>query len=124
MMRTLAGVLAVVVFGCAQRDRNPPLMLEAQAILERHCGACHVPQSPHARADALAVYALDEPRWYMRMTDAQLRKSVVMLGERVTFSQAELAEVLPGLPLVRPSQVEHDTYARFVEGVLAQRTPP
>ena len=52
--------------------RHAVLREEARALLERHCGECHVGTRPTARPGALAVFDLVEQEWSARMSAQQL----------------------------------------------------
>jgi hypothetical protein len=71
--------LLLCLVACHSDAKRARLRDEARLVLERHCGNCHVPESPSALPGALAVYNLGELEWAAHMTAAQLQK----LGERV-----------------------------------------
>jgi hypothetical protein len=52
--------------------RHAVLREEARALLERHCGECHVGTRPTARPGALAVFDLVQQDWSARMSVQQL----------------------------------------------------
>ena len=57
--------------------------LKASTIIDRYCGSCHRRSLPTAKPKALAVFDLSDASWTARMSEAQLRESVVRLaGER------------------------------------------
>jgi cytochrome c5 len=79
--KVLTSAEAAVDAGAPARAAGDALRDEGRLVLERHCGQCHVRDSPEALPRALAVYDLREPDWSARMSDAQLHSAVWRLGE-------------------------------------------
>jgi len=48
------------------------LGLEAGMVLAEHCTPCHDSTAPEANPAALQVYDLEQPQWWLTMSDAQL----------------------------------------------------
>ena len=82
-------LLALLLAACSRTEQAPAaaqapapqaqapeprvvLREEARALVERHCGKCHVGTRPTARPAALAVFDLTEQDWSSRMSARQL----------------------------------------------------
>jgi hypothetical protein len=65
---TIFGLVAFTAIAHAE-DRARP-------VIEKHCGACHRPDSLQANPKALAIFDLSKLDWSATMTPAQLRNCV------------------------------------------------
>ncbi len=84
-------------------DRVAVLGDDAVAVLTRHCSPCHDGLDSEAKADALEVFDVRQPRWWSGMSDGQLgevRLRIEQLGaadgserqQMDAFIEAQLAE--------------------------------
>lgn len=59
------------------------LAAEAGAVLATHCSPCHDSEDPEAKPEAVRVFDVAQPQWWLTMSDAQLddtRTRVQTLG--------------------------------------------
>jgi hypothetical protein len=95
-MRSLS-VLVLIASACTQ-SRSPPIPAaedsfkqsheSVRLVLERHCGTCHRADLPTAQPVALAVFAINEPDWSARMSEAQLRSALYRIQNLVEIDGA------------------------------------
>lgn len=81
---------------------------DARLVLEKHCGLCHLDDSPQAKPRALAVFNLRRPDWYTSISPDQLRSA-----------RARLADAPTGGDPASPTEVA--TFDAFVATELARR---
>jgi hypothetical protein len=76
--------------------RAPELaVLGAQAatVLAQHCSPCHDSTDPDANPSALQVFDLEQPQWWLTMSDAQLEQARTRVQELGAASDDERARV-------------------------------
>ncbi|MFO0722656.1 MAG: hypothetical protein U1E65_02655 [Myxococcota bacterium] len=113
----IAAALLVLFCGCARASAEDPRVVardQARLVLERHCGACHIPESGQALPAALAVYDLTAPEWAAKMNDRQLLEMKRRIEDGAFFD--EFDERNRGQsPPPKPSQEEQATVRRYVD---------
>ncbi len=57
---------------------------DARLVLEKHCGLCHLEDSPQAKRGALAIFNLRRPDWYVSLSEEQLKSARTRLAEAPT----------------------------------------
>jgi hypothetical protein len=62
---------------------------EAGLVLAEHCMPCHDSTDPGANPGALQVYDLDQPQWWLTMSDAQLEEARTRVQQLETASDDE-----------------------------------
>lgn len=91
--------------------------------MRTHCGVCHEPSRETAKPAALAVFDLEQERWWASMSDAQLVDVASRYRQRQDMSDEERAYLVPhgSPPPARPSDLECEVIEAFVERALRAR---
>jgi hypothetical protein len=61
----------------------------AGAVLAQHCMPCHDSTDPAAKPDALQVFDLEQPQWWLTMSDAQLVEARTRVQELAAATDDE-----------------------------------
>ncbi len=93
----------------------------ARLVLERHCGSCHVPDSPTAFPGALAVYDLREEEWAHKMSQRQLEQLGWRIRDGALFDEFDVANKGKAPPPT-PSDQEQQIVRDYVGAEIAART--
>jgi hypothetical protein len=81
-----------------ERVVEPPVALagmrvEAHTLLAAHCAPCHDSIALDAESDALEVFDVQDSRWWLTMSDRQLRVIVDRMASRDGMSTDDIAGI-------------------------------
>lgn len=96
--------LGLVVVSEETRALEPSRGARAAAVLAQHCAPCHDSSDPEGKPQALDVFDLEQPQWWITMSDAQLEEARLRVQELGAATEEERGRV-----------------AGFVETELARR---
>jgi hypothetical protein len=117
-------LLACALASCRRADRTSAASVstdaapltssnvdDARLVLEKHCGLCHLDDSPRADARALAVFDLRRPDWYASISPEQFKSARTRLADAPTGGDPASAD-------------EVATFDAFVTQEIARREDP
>jgi hypothetical protein len=83
----------------AQGQPSPPqpdlaiLGAQAATVLAQHCSPCHDSTDPEANPNALQIFDLEQPQWWLTMSDAQLEDARTRVQELEAATDDERGRV-------------------------------
>jgi hypothetical protein len=80
---------ATVGGAAAERVDLMALGADAAAVLAVHCSPCHDAEDPEAKPEALRVFDIRQPQWWITMSDAQLEEARTRVQELGAASEDE-----------------------------------
>jgi hypothetical protein len=93
---------------------------DARLVLERHCGSCHIPESPSALPRALRVYNLRDEEWARQMSNDQLGQLGWRIREGALFDPFDERNAGKDPP-PKPTEDEQRAVRDYVAAEIAAR---